>query len=307
MRAKLLKLAKAAYGGQRSNPKKDRASEASNADTATEAIKRDDGVRYIRDLLGLIELKHVRMHEVIGQDEPVFYLRHDGCGKVGIEDLLQFARLESSLGFAGTYFLMPPGSYKNQPANYYGWWSGERIEHDPRLLDLCHELVELGHDLGLHNDAVSLALQREIRPGDILEREVEFFRQNGLRLRGTAAHGQALCRELQYNNREIFAGCIRAGWTPSRTIEYQGVKVQLHSLRLEDFGFEYEAYSLPRDSRVSESGGKWGGKIGGVRIPKEEFIEEMDVERFRDIVSNARSEKVRAMQVLTHPCHWRVE
>lgn len=307
MRAKLLDWAKTAYFNRRRRSEKDWASEGSNRRTLTEAVKKDDGVGYVQDLLRLIELKHVRMHEVTGHEEPVFYLRHDGCGKLGAGDLLQFARLESSLGYSATYFLMPPGSYKGQKQNYYGWWSGERIEHDPGLLDLCQELVELGHDIGLHNDVVSLALQKNLRPGDILEREVEFFRRNGLRLRGTAAHGQPLCRELQYNNREIFSGCIRAGWTPNRTIEYKGVRVRLHSLRLEDFGFEYEAYSLPRDSRVSESGGQWGGKIGGVRIPKEEFSEAMDVERFRDIIRNARSDKVRAMQVLTHPCHWRVE
>lgn len=302
MGGKVVSRAKGAFAGWRTRKK----SSESNTETSVDAVKRDDGVRYVEDLLALIQLKHVRMHEVVGQEEPVYYLRHDGCGNLELDDLLQMARLESSLGYSATYFLMPPGSYPKQTANYYGWWKAEHIEHDPRVIDLCHELTELGHDIGLHNDVVSLALQRGLDPGEILEKEVEFFRRNGIRFRGTAAHGQPLCRELQYNNREIFAGCVRAGWTPHRKVEYNGKRVRLHSLRLEDFGFEYEAYSLPRDSRVSESGGQWGGRIGGVRIPKEEFREAMDVRRFRDIVRNATPERVRAMQVLTHPCYWRV-
>lgn len=302
MRGKVANRVKGAFAGWRTRKK----GSQSSTGTSNDAVKSDDGVRYVGDLLGLIQLKHVRMHEVVGQEEPVYYLRHDGCGNVGADDLLQMARLESSLGYSATYFLMPPGSYPEQRANYYGWWKADHIEHDPGVIDLCHEMAELGHDVGLHNDVVSLALLRGTDPAKILEKEVEFFRRNGIKLRGTAAHGQPLCRELQYNNREIFAGCVRAGWTPHRKVEYNGRSVRLHSLRLEDFGFEYEAYSLPRDSRVSESGRQWGGRIGGVRIPKEEFRETMDLGRFRDIVRNARPDKVRAMQVLTHPCYWRV-
>jgi hypothetical protein len=122
---------------------------------------------------------------------------------------------------------------------------------------------------------------------------------------GTASHGSPLARELKYNNRELFNGCIRKGWVPGRAIQYNGWKVKLGSLELSDFRFEYEAYSLPRDSRISDSGGKWGGIVNGNQIDKIKMKENFNLEEFRKIFAYLTSDSgVKAMQVMTHPCHW---
>lgn len=265
-------------------------------------VKRDDGVDYIADLLDLIDLKHVHMHEVTGETEPCFYIRHDVDHD--IERALEIARAEQAAGYRSTYYLLTPGSY-GEGTNYYGTLEGDRISHDPKLVDRCKALIDLGHCVGFHNDLVSLSLVTGRAPADLLADEVEFFQTQGIPLTSTAAHGNPLSRQYSYNNREIFAGCIRRGWEPGRTIEHEGRTVALHSLRLEDYGFAFEAYSLPRDSRFSDSGKTWGGRIAGERFPREEMSEQFDLERFRSLVARATAANdVRAFSIMTHPCHW---
>lgn len=272
-------------------------------------VKRSDRVRYIEDFIDVIDLRLVHMHDLVdGDAEPgCYYLRHDGCGNLDFDVALRHAEIEANHGLSATYFLMTPGSYPKTPKNYYGWWEDGRIVHDAGLVDRCKRLRDLGHSLGLHNDLVSMSLIHGVPAGELLEREVAFFDEHGVRLQGTAAHGQPLCRELSYNNREMFEGCIRSGWETGRVITYHGNSVQLHQLRMEDFGFSYEAYSLPRDSRISESGARWGGRIAGYQIPRDELNDRFDIEKFRSIIARASaSNGVKAFAVLTHPSHWDV-
>jgi len=264
------------------------------------------GLDYVNDLLKLVNLPVRRMHEVTETSEPCMYIRHDVDHS--LERANAIAEVEARHGYTSTFFLLTPGSYPGAKgmSNYYGELSDDgEITHHPELLDRCRRIVDHGHDLGFHTDLIPLSLRTGRPAGDILAREVEFFDRAGLKLRGVAAHGNPLCRQLAFNNRELFEGCIRSGWEPGRTITHAGRSVRLHSLRLEDFGFAYEAYSLPRDSRISESGLHWGGRIAGERIPKEELAASFDLERFRTIVSRATAENgVRAMSIMTHPIYW---
>lgn len=269
---------------------------------ATTIIKRSDGVDYLVDLLGQIDLKLVRMHEAQDADQPCFYIRHDV--DQDMDRALAIAEAECRHGYFSTWFLLTPGSY-GEKRNYYGTLTNGAIQHAPHLVDHCKRLLDLGHDLGFHNDLVALALATKRSPADLLTDEIEFFTGHGIRLVGTASHGSPLARQLKYNNRELFAGCIRRGWVPGRTIEHDAQSIQLHSLRLEDYGFRYEAYSLPRDSRLSESGRVWGGRIAGRRVPKEQLSQHFDIDQFRALVSRASAANgIKALSILTHPCHW---
>lgn len=273
-------------------------------DPAKQIIKKTDGVNYIADLIDLIGLKLVRMHEAKGATEPCFYIRHDVDRD--IERALDIAEVEAARGYTATYFMLTPGSY-DQQRNYYGTLEDGRIIHDPTLVDKCHRLIALGHDIGFHNDLVSLSLRTGRSPAQLLEGEVEFFAEHDIPLRGTAAHGNPLARQLQYSNRELFVGQIRVGRTPGREINYEGRCVRLHSLPLQDYGFDYEAYTLPRDSRLSDSGGRWAGLVAGQRPPQKWLEGEFDIQEFRAFVSRGcAAQGVKAMSLLTHPCHWDV-
>ena len=261
-----------------------------------------NGVDFVEDLLDRIELPVIRMHEASTHDGPAMYIRHDVDHS--IKKGISIGRIEACHGYQATFFLLTPGSYKG--SNYYGTLDRKgNIDHSPELADQCRTLIDLGHDIGFHNDLVPLSFKTGRPPEEILRAEVDWFDRQGIRLRGMAAHGNPLARTLSFNNRELFEGCIRRGWEHGRTIKHDGRSIELHSLRMEDFGLEYEAYSLPRDSRISDSGGKWGGRVAGERVPRESLATAFDLERFREIASSASSENgVRFMSVMTHPVYW---
>ena len=265
-------------------------------------IKKSDEVNYIDDFIGIIDLPLVRMADVLNRPGPCFYLRHDVDHE--IEMALAMAEVEARAGLTSTYFLLTPGSY--QPDfNYYGRLDNGRIVHDAKLIDHCKKLIDLGHDIGFHNDLVSLSFRVHRQPQDLLQEEVDFFDKHSIKLVGTAAHGNPLARQLGYNNKELFEGCLRKDSEIGRILEYEGWKVRLHNLRLEDFGFAFEAYSLPRDSRLSESGSKWGGRIAGVRRDWPSFNANFQIEEFRKLMKTATADNgVKYFQVMTHPNHW---
>ncbi|OEF96828.1 hypothetical protein [Desulfuribacillus alkaliarsenatis] len=270
-----------------------------------DVTKKNDGVNYIDDFIGLINLKNVHMTEVYKENEPCLYIRHDVDHS--LEMGLKKAEVEAELGYKSTYFLLPTGSY-GEEKNYYGTLEDGKIKYDSKLIDKCKRLLELGHHIGLHNDMVAMSLKLRKDPAELIKRELDYFDKHNIELVGTAAHGSPLARQLKFNNRELFDGCIRKGWEQGRTIEHNGWKVKLHSLNLSDFGFQYEAYSLPRDSRISESGGRWGGRILGNQIDRDKMFNDFNLEEFKKLISTLTPNSgVRAMQVMTHPCHWEVK
>ncbi len=275
-------------------------------------VKKTDGVNYIRDFLNLIQLKNVSMAQVKTTKEPCFYIRHDVDHD--IDTALAIAKIEAKSNYRSTFFLLPPGSYGQH--NYYGRIVNGRVVHDPLLIDKCRRLIDFGHDVGFHNDIVSLALIMRQIPKDLLASEVEFFEKHNIHLVGTAAHGNPLCQKLKYLNQEIFIEYVCNDRETGRIIKYNNHQVTLHTLRLADFRFQFEAYLLPKDSRISDTGGRWAGLIVGRRcdyhvesssIIKKRLYKKFDCREFQSIISMLRpGANVRAMQVMTHPCHWRL-
>lgn len=270
----------------------------------TRIVKKSDGVDYVADLLDPVGLERVRMTEARAAKDagrPCFYIRHDVDWD--LMRALDIAEVERRHGYRSTYFLLTPGSY-GEKRNYYGTLEKGRIRHDPRLVDHCRRLNDLGHDIGFHNDLVSLSLVTGRPPADLLQDEVEFFAKHGIEVAGTAAHGNPLARELGYNNMEVFEEGRRKDREMGRTITHRGNSVVLHGLKLADFGFQYEAYKLPRDSRISESGGRWAGRVAGARV--QDRMPEFDLDVLREICASASpANGVKAHSILTHPCHWK--
>ncbi len=276
--------------------------EMKNLDRKLRVVKSDDGIDYFSDYLDLIKLPLVRLSEVATTPPPRYAIRHDVDHD--IDTALLVAEAEANRGYKSTYFLLTPGSY-GEETNYYGTIKDGVITHNPQLIEKCRCFIELGHDIGFHNDVISLALRFRKHPADILKREVDYFSDNGIPLIGTAAHGSPLANQLNYINMEIFEDCFRKKLVYGRTIEYKGWQVKLNSLKLIDFGFHYEAYSLPKDARISDSGGQWGGRIYRIKLNAElngSFSKDKFLERLANLVLG----KVYSLQILMHPCHWDV-
>jgi hypothetical protein len=204
-------------------------------------------------------------------------LRHDVDDR--LDSALRLAELEHRRGLRATYFVL-------HTARYYG---GSGV-HDSRLLPALQRLQELGHEVGWHNDLVTLQLVYDLDPVEYLAAELRWLRENGIDVVGTAAHGSVHCHRLGFHNNEFFLDWPEAvpGGRESRArIPVGGRERELRRGRLADFNLAYEAYHLGVDRYFSDAqfdgrGRRW----------------HPDLLELGELRSGER------VVVLLHPCHW---
>lgn len=192
-------------------------------------------------------------------------LRHDVDSR--LDAALEMAALEHRHRVRATYFLL-------HSAGYYA--DRERVAEAARALQ-----DELGHEVGLHNDFVTLHRLTGADPVAALRDELAWLREAGIAVHGTAAHGSLDARLGGYRNSYLFEECA----VPDA--ERPNVEVVPRRVSLADVGLEYEAYSLPHerylsDARFDPRGRRWHP-------------------RFLDLAALGPGERT---IVLVHPDHW---
>jgi hypothetical protein len=155
-------------------------------------------------------------------------LRHDIDFR--FESALELARREHARGLHCTYFVL-------HTAPYYA---------RPDLLARLRELQSLGHEIGFHNDLVTLERVYNIDIEAYARRELERLREGGIEIVGAAAHGSPWCHRLGFHNNYAFAGWDEpVPGFPARTVR--------RKLDPAALGLEYEAYHVPRDEYFSDA------------------------------------------------------
>ena len=185
-------------------------------------------------------------------------LRHDVDSR--LDSALRLARLEHDRGLRATYFVLHTAPY----------WD------DDDLVPRVRRLQELGHEVGLHNDLVTLERVHGRDARAALEEALARLREAGIDVVGAAAHGSPWCHRLGYHNNYVFAGWDepQPGF-PSREVT--------EKLDPAEFGLAYEAYHVLRDAYFSDS-----SFVDGRRA----HPADLDLEPGQRAI------------VLVHPCHW---
>jgi hypothetical protein len=183
-------------------------------------------------------------------------LRHDV--DLRLESALELARLEHDRGLRASYFVL-------HSAPYY-----ER----PDLLERLRELQELGHEVGWHNDLVTLELVGRRDAAAYLGEQLARLREAGLEVTGVAAHGSPWCHRLGFHNQHFFSDLDRIPEFPAQ-VQARGT--------LADFGFDYDAYHLGEDVYFSDSRFEHGRRAHPADL---------------ELVPGRRT------VALIHPCHW---
>jgi hypothetical protein len=198
-------------------------------------------------------------------DRAVVGLRHDVDSR--LDAALELARHEHARGLRATYFVLHTASY----------WTRDRV----LATSLRHLQDDLEHEVGLHNDLVSLSRLRGLDPVATLHDELDWLRRNGIAVRGSAAHGSLDARLGGYHNYFLFRECREP--TPDRP----NVAAVANPVPMTAAGLEYEAYHLPYDRYFSDghfdrAGRRW-------------HTDELELS---DLAPGTRA------VVLIHPCHW---
>lgn len=183
--------------------------------------------------------KVVAMEDIYdGETDPdVIGLRHDVDHD--LTTAVEIAQWEAERGFRSTYYMLHTAPE---------YWFNKGF-----LIASMHEIAELGHEIGIHNNAIAESLMSPAiaEPADFLEMAIEELRGYGYKIRGTVAHGDPLCRDslgqVRFVNDQLFTECKRE------------FPVKWNQYPLSHFGLEYDANWLPRGNYISDSGGQWAG------------------------------------------------
>jgi hypothetical protein len=194
-------------------------------------------------------------------------LRHDVDDNQGsLDTALELARWEFEHGFSSTYYLLH-GSY---------YWGDE-------MLMTAEKIEELGHEVGIHVNALAEALRTGLDPRRILRDALTELR-TAVRVTGCVAHGDPLCHRAFFINDEMFSESARADCgAPDRELNFEGQRVRIQPAARGDFGLEYDANWLHRGDYVSDSGGRWS-------------------QRFEDVTANWPEKG--QLHMLVHPDWW---
>lgn len=233
-----------------------------------EPFRRDDLREFRRELLERAD-EVVAMREIhAGERDPlVIGLRHDVDNV--LEPCVELAEWEAKHGYRATYFVLHDSPY----------WDS------PELRPALERIAELGHEIGIHANALAVALTSGREPDEILATALYRLRSWGHDVIGVVAHGDPLCYRGHFVNDEQFVECARPDYgDPRRRLHYRGIGVNIEPRPLADFGLEYDSIHLARGLYLSDSGGAWN----------EPFAELC--ERFPNPFGQ--------LHVLQHPCWW---
>jgi len=159
-------------------------------------------------------------------------LRHDVDDR-GWDSMIAMAQWEKRHGYTSTYYLLHTAPY----------WAGHDFDWAVR------QLHYLGHEVGIHNNALSIHHEFGLDPHDVLDSALTRLRATGVPILSTAAHGDDRCYVGRFVNYQMFEGHDTSGdWRCPTGVERRP---------LSDHGLEFSAEFLPRKQYLSDSGGEW--------------------------------------------------
>jgi hypothetical protein len=176
------------------------------------------------------------------EDRITVALRHDV--DFSLDAALTTARLEHARGIRATYYILHTAPY-----------------YDEEVLPALRTLQDdYGHEVGWHNDLVTLQCVNGVDARAYLARELARLRSAGIDVRGVAAHGSYWGHRLGYDNTYFFSDFDEVTPAfPNREV-VRGVTVPKGTLA--EFGFAYDANHLAfdrfySDARYDRAGLRW--------------------------------------------------
>ena len=178
---------------------------------------------------------------------PVISLRHDIDGN--IDRALKIAEIEYRHNINATYFIL-------HTADYYGTTEKNYEKHNEEIIPLLKKLQDdYNHEIGWHNDLVTLDFIYGINPRKYLQKELNWLRENGIRISGTAGHGSSFCHKYNYLNQYFFSEYQKpkGKFVNNNFIIGKTGKHRIKKASLKDFKLKYDAYHLDNNLYYSDS------------------------------------------------------
>ncbi|HAG17292.1 MAG TPA: hypothetical protein DCG69_12340 [Bacteroidales bacterium] len=209
----------------------------------------------------------------INDEKVLIGMRHDvDCHPF---KALEMAKMEHNYGIRASYFFL-------SSAAYTGKFNANKFERNLCMKAIYLEIQNLGNEIGIHNDLISIMIEHNADPFVFNKEELTYFKSIGINIVGTAAHGSAISSKT-VKNYQIFSN-----FAQQNIIEYNSRYYFIGTHSLAEYGYLYEAYFIPFNRYFSESGGVWstGGSF-------DKLLENLNTSKAGDRI-----------QILTHPVWW---
>jgi hypothetical protein len=209
----------------------------------------------------------------------VIAIRHDMDHE--IENSVLFAEWEAARGIRASYYVL-----------HTDWYWGDRPGRPTEfVLRRLGRIAALGHEIGVHNNAIAAAIRHGGEPVEILSDVIEALRRAGFDVTGTVAHGDRLCRVARFINSEVFVETPFPEYgEPRRTVVYEDpdsgkrTEVPLRPVAMSTLGLSYEAGYVGRVPYLSDTGGHWNAEPA--------------------LIARHFAERRDALEILAHPVWW---
>jgi len=192
---------------------------------------------YYRSLIdGILDIPDVSVLPICdvatetNMERPIVALRHDIDADVWTA--IKAARYLARHGLCGSFYLLPT-------AGYYGHFENQAFFRDARMEHHMDALIQAGCEIGLHNDAFSYCRNHGVDGVDALCAELQWLRERGAVIRGTAAHNSFPVFGAE--NFEVFEEWML--WPRSRG--EKGHNLPIGALSANALALDYEA-NLPK-------------------------------------------------------------
>lgn len=222
------------------------------AHVPVDALRREFDTSYVRDILGRFCVPIVSVREGLAMSAVGHVrMRHDV--DMYMENAFALACLEHQLDITSSYYFLPPDGYFIS-TNYFGSIHNGRLIISKKFLEVAKQIQDMGHEIGIHNDLISMWIGTGIDPEDALAEILETMRSYGLKVSGVAGHGSQLCYKFKYLNKEIFLGLD--GWHDDDILDVNGRKLKLRTIDKDKFGLSYAEVGHPMkfDINMHDSG-----------------------------------------------------
>lgn len=207
--------------------------------------------RLLQQLCSLGSVTFLTMEELVAgkalPDSIRIATRHDI--DTDIVTAMEIAKLENRYGVRSTFYVL-------HTAWYYGDFEHGTFYRNEALAALYRELQDLGHEVGLHNDPLSIFQELKIDGAQAMVEEINWLRSQGIRIAGTAGHSHySLCGAQSF---EIYKGRVRNYVMPAGQykekidvdeVVFKGKWAPLHVLDEKELQLHYiahDAYGVPR-------------------------------------------------------------
>ncbi|MDO9510536.1 MAG: hypothetical protein Q7J34_02145 [Bacteroidales bacterium] len=206
---------------------------------------------FLRELKDETKYKVVPLHQfrqTVDTSRIIVGLKHDVDNN--LQRSVDMAKVEYRLGIPATYYFLHTSSYYFSNPN----------DANSRIIPVYKTFLQFQndwkHEVGFHSDLITLQLIHKLDPVDFLHKELDYMRQQGLRIYGSAAHGSPYCKSYHYINYYFFEDCskepfmhfvnLNSAALGNETITYK-------KGRMLDFDLDYEAYFLDNNKYYSDA------------------------------------------------------